>query len=321
MKFSKVRSNALSGWKSKVSLLVCFLSILCTLVATTNLEPVYAEGSSGTTLYALSPIDQNLTLANPSTAAPGGRGYMTPQTVIAKDSAGNPLSGVPVTFEVPANGYMTVVMRGYNKNTITVTTDSNGVASAANTHKDFLGEGFQVYSQYSAITQTLQVKASAPGSNTVSFNVKVATVIPGTPPADAPTNGTLFAVSPIEQQLSLSNPSAAAAGGRGYMTPQTVIAKDSAGNPLAGVPVTFEVPANGYMTVVMRGYNKNTITVTTDSNGAASAANTHKDFPGEGFQVYSQYSYITQTLQVKASAPGLKTATFNVKVGTVGYKF
>ncbi|RCX20097.1 hypothetical protein DFR58_102166, partial [Anaerobacterium chartisolvens] len=257
----------------------------------------------------------------PSVAAPGGRGYMTPQAVIAKDSAGNPLPGIPVTFEVPANGYLTCVMRGYNKNTITVTTDSNGMASAANTHQDFLGEGFQVYSQYPAITQTLQVKATAPGANTVSFNVKVATVIPGTTPVDPPTNGTLFAVSPVEQQISLSNPSAAAPGGRGYMTPQAVIAKDSAGNPLPGVAVTFEVPANGYLTCVMRGYNKNTITVTTDSNGMASAANTHQSFLGEGFQVYSQYSHITQTLQVKATAPGLKAVTFNVKVGTVGYKF
>ncbi|RCX20098.1 hypothetical protein DFR58_102167, partial [Anaerobacterium chartisolvens] len=238
MKFSKAQSSSLSGWKVKASLLVCCLSILCTLVAPSNLGSVYAAGSSSATLYAVSPTDQNLSLANPSVAAPGGRGYMTPQAVIAKDSAGNPLPGIPVTFEVPANGYLTCVMRGYNKNTITVTTDSNGMASAANTHQSFLGEGFQVYSQYPAITHTLQVKATAPGSNTVSFNVNVATVIPGTTPVDPPTNKILSSLSPIDQNLSLANPSVAAPGGRGYMTPQAVIAKDSAGNPLPGIPVT-----------------------------------------------------------------------------------
>ena len=71
----------------------------------------------------------------------------------------------------------------------------------------------------------------------------------------------------------------------------------------------------------MRGSYSRSITVYTDSNGVARAANTNAGFLGEGFQVYSQYSYIKQTLQVTASVPGFNKVTFNTIVKTYGYPY
>ena len=175
MEYSKVQSKALYGWKGKMLLALCCLSILLTsaLAAITDPGTVHAGGF---TLSAVSPLEQQLTLSQPSSIVPGGRGYMTPQKVVIKDPAGRPVSNVPVTFEATNTSYITAVMRGSNKNTITVLTDANGIASAANTDSYFYGEGFQVYSTMPALMQTLQVKASAPEMNTVTFNVKVATV-------------------------------------------------------------------------------------------------------------------------------------------------
>ncbi|MCX7921047.1 MAG: Ig-like domain-containing protein [Clostridia bacterium] len=179
MEYLKSHSKTLYGWKRKMSLLVCCLSILLTLtlVSTTNPGTAYADSW---TLSAVSPLEQQVNLYQPSSIVPGGRGYMVPQKIVITDSLGRPVPNIPVTFEVSSTSYITSVMRGSNSKTITVRTDSNGVASAANTDPYFLGEGFQVYSRMPGIMQTLQVKASSPGLNVVTFNVKVATVGYGT---------------------------------------------------------------------------------------------------------------------------------------------
>ncbi len=175
----KLHTQKHHGRKSNVSLKTCFVSILLVFIFIVNATPgtAYAAGGTVGTLYvdSLCPLQQELRLSNPTAAAPGGRGFMIPQKVVAIAPSGGPLIGIPITFEVLPNPIITVVMRGEYKSKITVYTDSNGVAAAANTHPQFLGEGFQVYSNYSAIKQTLQVKASAPGMNSITFDVIVKT--------------------------------------------------------------------------------------------------------------------------------------------------
>ncbi|MCL6456426.1 MAG: HYR domain-containing protein, partial [Gorillibacterium sp.] len=136
--------------------------------------------------------------------------------------------------------------------------------------------------------------------------------------ASSAVNGTLSAASPLLQQMRLSEPSAVIPGGRGFMLPQVVAVKDPAGNPLAGIPVTFEASLDSTITAVMRGLNSSFVTVVTDANGVASAANTFANYLGEGFQVYSKNNGIIKTLEVKASVSGLQPVTFRVEVGTVG---
>jgi hypothetical protein len=160
--------------------------LLVSLAVIPSANEVYSAGETGGTLYAVSPLNQQMKLAQPTASAPGGRGFMLPQTVVVKDTSGNPVAGASVTFEVSANSMITSIMRGYNSRSITVTTDSNGLASAANTYSNYVGEGYQVYSTYAGIIQTLQVKASIPGANTVAFNVEVGTygsnLVDKTPP-------------------------------------------------------------------------------------------------------------------------------------------
>ena len=160
--------------------------LLVSLAVVPNMNEVYSAGETGETLYAVSPLNQQMKLAQPTASAPGGRGFMLPQAVVVKDTSGRPVAGVSVTFEVTANSMITSIMRGYNSRFLTVTTDSNGMASAANTYSNYVGEGYQVYSTYAGIIQTLQVKASIPGANSVIFNVEVGTynsnLVDKTPP-------------------------------------------------------------------------------------------------------------------------------------------
>lgn len=175
----KLNTQTQYGRKGKASLMTCFLSILLVFIFIVNTTPgtAFAAGGSVGTLYvdSLCPLQQELRLSNPTAAAPGGRGFMIPQKVVAIAPSGGPLIGIPITFEVLPNPIITVVMRGDYKSKITVYTDSSGIATAASTYPQFLGEGFQVYSNYSAIKQTLQVKASAPGMNSITFDVIVKT--------------------------------------------------------------------------------------------------------------------------------------------------
>ena len=162
------------------------LLLLVSMAGLLQANEVYSAGEQGSTLSAVSPLRQQMKLTQPTPSATGGRGFMIPQTVVARDAQGMPLAGVAVNFEVSGNEMITAVMRGYNSRIITVTTDANGMASAANTYDGYSGEGYQVYSRYAGIIQTVQVKASVPGGNTVTFNVEVGTyganLVDNTPP-------------------------------------------------------------------------------------------------------------------------------------------
>ena len=188
MKHLKKPFIAFARYTGKQFKWVCcwMIILLISLVVIPNVNEAYSAGEAGETLYAVSPLHQQMKLTQPTTSAPGGRGFMLPQTVIVKDTSGKPVAGVSVTFEVSANDMITSLMRGYNSRVITVTTNSNGMASAANTNSNYLGEGYQVYSLYPGLVQALQVKASIPGGTAVTFNVEVGTynsnIVDKTPP-------------------------------------------------------------------------------------------------------------------------------------------
>ncbi|WP_341347916.1 HYR domain-containing protein [Paenibacillus sp. FSL H3-0469] len=130
--------------------------------------------------------------------------------------------------------------------------------------------------------------------------------------------GAMSPVSPLLQQIRLSQASGVVPGGRGFMLPQVVAVKDLAGNPLPGIPVTFTVSEDSTITAVMRGLNSTGITVVSDANGYASAANNYTGYIGEGYQVYSKGTGVIKTMEVKATVPGLQPVTFKVEVGAVG---
>jgi hypothetical protein len=166
MKHSKTLSGVVNECGSRIHLWI-FCCLLLLIVSFTAAVGVYAAGEPQGSLFAVSPTEQQMLLSQQSAAMMGGKGFMPTYTVIAKDPSGKPLAGIPVTFEISRNDMVTALMRGLGSRTVTVTTDANGFASAANTYQGYVGEGYQVYSRYSGISQTLQLTASAPGLTTV----------------------------------------------------------------------------------------------------------------------------------------------------------
>ncbi|PYG85016.1 hypothetical protein LY28_03376 [Ruminiclostridium sufflavum DSM 19573] len=161
--------------KKRNSIMLFCLSFLFILSVVIPLNPGTANADSSWRIYVLTPVEQVVSLSNPSVAVPGGRGFMTPQQICILNADGGPVINAPVTFEVSTHPYITSLMRGSYSRKITVYTDSNGIATCANTNSGFLGEGFQIYSEYVAIKQTLQVTASVQGLTPVTFNTVVKT--------------------------------------------------------------------------------------------------------------------------------------------------
>ncbi|OPX44992.1 hypothetical protein CLHUN_12240 [Ruminiclostridium hungatei] len=156
----------------------CCIAIL--LLATLLIPSIPVNAAAGDYLTDIvnSPLQQSVRLAEPSPAAPGGRGYTEPLKVCALNSQGRPLINFPVTFEdITKHPYITVVMPGTNQSKITVYTDNNGIASAVSTNPNFIGKGFQIYSSFPGIRQTIQIKASAPGMNSIIFSITVSTYL------------------------------------------------------------------------------------------------------------------------------------------------
>lgn len=172
----KKKEKKVFDWKLKNSLMVlCFSMLFVVSLLLSGSNTANAAISNNWHIQVISPLEQVVRLENPTAAAPGGRGFMIPQEIYVSDEAGRPVINAPVTFEVSSNPVITSLMRGTYSKKITVYTNIYGIASAANTHADFLGEGFQVYSEWPGIKQTLQVTASVPGLNNVTFDVIVKT--------------------------------------------------------------------------------------------------------------------------------------------------
>jgi hypothetical protein len=169
--------------------------------------------------------------------------FTTNLGVTVKDNGGNLLSGVIVTFTAPSSGASGVFTGGTNGGlTITSTTGSNGVATAA---------VFTANATVGAYT----VHATASGVATpASFSL--------TNTAGPPASITATAGTPQSVTISKAFPTALAA---------TV--KDSGGNPVNGVTVTFTAPSSGASGTFAGGTSGGTVvTATTNASGVATAA-------------------------------------------------
>jgi hypothetical protein len=136
------------------------------------------------------------------------------------DSFGNPVAGAVVTFNAPASGASGTFAGGVN----TATTDSQGVATAAKF--------------------TANAKA---GSYTVTATAGTATTSPGFALTNRPGPPASLTATGGTPQSTLINTA----------FPQRLSAtvKDAAGNPIAGVTVTFNAPASGASGTFAGGVN------------------------------------------------------------------
>ena len=197
--------------------------------------------------------------------------------VTVKDASSNPVSGVNVTFTAPGSGASGVFSN--STATITVATNSSGIASAPFTAKGTSGGPYTV-------------TAAATGLTTVNFSLTNTTGTPSTMTANAGTT----------PQSALINTA--------FTNALAVTVKDAGSNPVSGVNVTFTAPGSGATGVFSN--STATITVATNSSGVASAPFTAKGTSGGPYTVTAAASGLTTVnFSLTNTAGGASTMTAN----------
>lgn len=174
-------------------------------------------------------------------SASAGTAFPAPLTAVVEDGNGNPLSGVSVTFAGPAGGGPGATFSP----SATVSTNNQGIA-------------------------TVTAAANATVGGPYSVTATVAGV--STPAAFALTN--FGAPASI---VALTGSGQTALLGTVFPVPLSALVKDSGGNPLSGITVTFTAPASGAgaaLSATSAVTNASGIaSVTATGNGTAGAYN------------------------------------------------
>jgi hypothetical protein len=177
------------------------------------------------------PAASVLALSGTPQSAPVSSAFSSPLKAIVKDAAGNPLSGVVVTFTAPSTGASGSFAGGLN----TVTTGADGTA----TSPVFTANG--TFGNYAVL-------ASVPGVTAAQFAM---TNSAGAAASIAVTSGT-----PQSAQINTA-----------FGAPLAATVKDAGGNPVGGVTVTFNTPGNGASATFTGGAN----TAVTNAQGIATS--------------------------------------------------
>ncbi len=189
--------------------------------------------------------------------------------VTVRDAGNNPVSGVNVTFTAPGSGASGVFSN--NTATITVATNSLGVASAPFTANATAGGPYTV-------------TAAAAGLTTVNFSL---TNTPGTASSMTANAGT----TPQSATVSTA-----------FANALTVTVRDAGNNPVSGVNVTFTAPGSGASGVFSN--NTATITVATNASGVASAPFTANAAAGGPYTVTAASTGLTTVNFSLTNTPG-----------------
>jgi len=158
--------------------------------------------------------------------------FAAPLVATVTDAGNNPVSGVVVTFTLPASGASGTFAGGVN----TATTNASGVATSA------------VFTANATAGGPYNVVASATGATSANFSL---TNLTGNPASVTATAGT-----PQGTPISTA-----------FTTQLQATVKDAGSNPVSGVVVTFTPPASGASGTFAGGVN----TATTNASGVATA--------------------------------------------------
>src|ERR1017187_1023761 len=228
-------------------------------------NPVSMTTNSGTT-------PQNATV---STA------FSNALAVTIKDAGGNPLSGVSVVFTAPATGASGTFSN--TTNTITVSTNASGIASAPFTANATAGGPYNVTAASNGLT-TVNIALTNLAGNPVSMTTNSVT-------------------TPQSATVSTA-----------FSNAQAVTIKDAGGNPLSGVSVVFTAPATGASGTFSN--TTNTITVSTNASGIASAPFTANATAGGPYNVSATSGTFTT---VNFSLTNNVTGTSSIITGIISY--
>ena len=283
-------TNAVAANGVNFPLLVLTVSVpAASPVSVSNLGYVYGGGdpvhiafgsaaSSNTDTVTVVQVPASMTAVAGTTpqSATISTAFAAAPAVTIRDANGVAVSGVSVTFAAPGTSPSGTFSN--STNTITLTTNSSGIASAPFTANATAGGPYTV-------------TANSSGLTTVNFSLSNTAGAPASMVANAGT-------TPQSATITTA-----------FGTPLAVTIKDAGSNPLSGVSVTFTAPGTSPSGIFSN--STNTITATTNSSGIASATFTANAKAGGPYTVTAAASGLTTVnflLTNVAGAPASMTA-------------
>ena len=233
--------------------------------STSSIVTVTVTNTSGT------PASITASSGTPQSAAIN-TAFAAPLVATVKDSGGNPVQGVTVTFTAPASG-----ASGSFAGSNTAITKASGVA-----------------------TSTVFTANATAGSYTVA-----ATVAGVTTAASFALTNTAGTASSIT--ASSGTPQSAAIN-TAFAAPLVATVKDSGGNPVAGVTVTFTAPATGASGSFAGGVN----TAPTNSSGVATSATITANATAGSYTVAASVAGVSTPASFALTNAAGTTATYTI---------
>src|SRR5579862_584907 len=202
--------------------------------------------------------------------------------VTVADAGNNLLAGVNVVFTAPSTGASGKFSNGTQ--TITVATNSSGVAAAPFTANSTVGSNYSVTAVAGALNASFTL------TNTAS------------PPASVTANA---GTTPQSAGISTAFPNAL-----------SVTVKDAGSNPLQGIGVTFTAPATGASGTFSNGLTA--ILVSTDASGTASAPFTANSAAGANYIVTATTAALSASFTLTNTVPMVQV-TFQTTPAGLNY--
>ncbi len=215
-----------------------------------------------------------------------GTAFTTQLQATVADASGNPVNGVSVTFSAPTTGASGTFSGG--SSTAKVATNASGVATAPVFTANTTQGGYSV-------------TAAVNSSISTSFSL---TNRPGNP----------------QNVLVYSGSGQTANAGTAFANPLQATVTDAGGNALRGISVTFTAPSGTSAGGTFAG-GSNTATVTTDSNGHATAPQFTANGTSGTYIVVARVQGVTSTANFQltnATGPCPSCGTITVGNATVG---
>jgi hypothetical protein len=231
-------------------------------------------------------------------AVPGGIATFGPLTVMVTNAAGKPLSGVTVDFTCSApSPAIACQLNPGGGGGVPETTNAQGLAVL----NMMGGNSASVYYGGGAIT------VNATGNTFAAVKFTLTALTPTPAPVAVVTNPSLTMTGGNNQSQERSGSSVS--GGVANFSPLTVLLKNGAGQPIAGVPVVFtcHVPGSIACQTDPSGASHGVMPMTTNSSGVA----TMNGMGGNALSIYYGEGPFTVTAQFQGAS-----VTFNEKVAT-----
>ncbi len=265
----------------------------CAAVGVAAATPAFAQNANTGKIVS----GNNQMVERSGNSVPGGVATFGPLTVMVTNSAGKPVSGIQVNFTCTApSPAIACQLNPGGGGGVSATTNAQGLAVL----NQMGGNSVSVYYGGGAMT----VSATGNSFAAVSFTLTALTPTPA--PVAVVTNPGLTITGGNNQTHERSGSSVP--GGVANFSPLTVQLKNGAGQPVAGVPVTFtcHVPGSWACQTDPSGASRGVMQMTTNSSGVA----TLNGMGGNALSIYYGDGAFTVTAAFQGAS-----ATFNETVG------